>query len=195
MGALAKSSRRMTVAEFLEWDPGDGRAWQLVDGQPRAIAPARTPHALLLASLAALVHNHLRGAGMDCDVLANPGVIPATMAEINMRVPDLAVTCAPVEAGKRAAEAPVLVVEILSPSNKAETWANVWAFTTIPSVREIVVLHSEQVAADVLRRGPGGAWPDQPERVVQGALRLESVGFGVPMAELYARTPAARARG
>ena len=30
----------MTVAEFLAWDAGDGRLWQLVDGQPQAMAPA-----------------------------------------------------------------------------------------------------------------------------------------------------------
>jgi hypothetical protein len=28
---------------------------------------------------------------------------------------------------------PVLLIEILSPSNQAETWANVWAYATIPS--------------------------------------------------------------
>ncbi len=42
MVALAKTSRRMTVAEFLDWDSGDrtGRRWQLVDGEPQAMAPA-----------------------------------------------------------------------------------------------------------------------------------------------------------
>ena len=30
---------------------------------------------------------------------------------------------------------PVLMVEILSPTNKTETWTNVWAYTTIPTVR------------------------------------------------------------
>ena len=47
---------------------------------------------------------------------------------------------------------PVLLVEILSPSNRAETWTNVWAYTTIPSVREILVLHSLRIRAELLRR-------------------------------------------
>ncbi len=37
---------------------------------------------------------------------------------------------------------PVLIVEILSQSNRAETWQNVWSFTTIPSLREILILSS-----------------------------------------------------
>jgi hypothetical protein len=35
---------------------------------------------------------------------------------------------------------PIVLVEILSPSNEAETRANVWAYTTIPTVAEIVLL-------------------------------------------------------
>ena len=47
-----------------------------------------------------------------------------------MRVPDLAVSCSPFELTQPAPTDPVLIVEILSPSNRAETWANVWAYTS-----------------------------------------------------------------
>ena len=33
MVALAKTPVRMSVAEFLNWNPGDGRRWQLIDGE------------------------------------------------------------------------------------------------------------------------------------------------------------------
>ena len=190
MSVASKPARQMTVDEFLDWDSGDGRMWQLVDGRPVAMAPALMPHGLLQAELARLIGNHLRAVGSPCDVFVNPGVIPATMAAINMRVPDLLVSCSPIEAGQRAARDPVLIVEVLSPSNKAETWANVRTFTTIPSVLEVLVLHSEAVAADLLRRRPDGGWPEQPERIADGDLRLDSIGSAFPMAELYARMPA-----
>jgi Uma2 family endonuclease len=191
MSAASKPARQMTVDEFLDWDSGDGRMWQLVDGRPEAMAPALLPHGLLQAEVARLIGNHLRSVGSPCDVFVNPVVIPAAMAAINMRVPDLVVSCSPVEAGQRAARDPVLIVEILSPSNKAETWANVQRFATIPSVREILVLHSEEIAADLMRRRPDGSRPDEPERIAGGELRLDSIGFAVRMAELYARMPAA----
>jgi len=34
----------MTVAEFLAWNPPSARLWQLVDGEPQAMAPANRTH-------------------------------------------------------------------------------------------------------------------------------------------------------
>ena len=45
--AVAKIPVRMTVDEFLDWDSGDGLTWQLVDGEPQAMAPAKITHAAL----------------------------------------------------------------------------------------------------------------------------------------------------
>ena len=81
---------------------------------------------------------------------------------------------------------PVVLIEILSPSNEAETRANIWAYTTIPTVAEIVVLRSTSVAAEVLRRQPDGEWPQQPEIVGgDGELRLDSIGFAEPLRAAY----------
>jgi hypothetical protein len=40
MVVLAKIPVRMTVDEFLKWDSEDGARYELVDGEPRALAPA-----------------------------------------------------------------------------------------------------------------------------------------------------------
>jgi hypothetical protein len=70
----------------------------------------------------------------------------------------------------------------------------VWSYTTIPSVREIVVVHSTRVMAEVLRRDGQGNWPAEPEEVgPEAELRLESVGFACPMVAVYAQTHLARA--
>jgi len=117
--------------------------------------------------------------------------VPATMAAHNMRIPDLAVSCTPQAADRPDLADPVLVVEILSPSNRADTWANVWAYTTMASVRDILVLHADAVAAEVLARLPDGAWPERPTLVVEGALTLDSIGLRLTLSDLYARTPLA----
>src|SRR4029077_8000099 len=140
MGAIAKIPVRMTVAEFLVWDARDGRLWQLVDGEPQAMAPASRTHGAIQAELCRLVADHLSARASLCRVLANPGIVPRVQAEHNVRIPDLAVICSDYEAEESVIADPALIVEILSPSNEAESWANVWAYTTIPSVREIVVL-------------------------------------------------------
>jgi Uma2 family endonuclease len=86
---------------------------------------------------------------------------------------------------------PVLLVEILSPSNQAER-SNVWTYTSIPSVQKILILHSARIRAELLRRLPDGGWPEQTHPIDDGDLVLTSIGFRVPMTDLYARTGLAR---
>jgi Uma2 family endonuclease len=179
---------RMTVAEFLAW-PGDGTParHQLVDGEIRAMDPASVTHGIIQANIGALFHDHLKGTA--CKVVAAPGVIPRVRSATNMRVPDIAINCLPDEAGQRALPDPILVIEILSPSNEAETRENVWAYATIPSVREILLVRSTGIAAELLRRQPDGNWPEQPEFFEEGGeLWLESIGFRIGLGEYYVDT-------
>ena len=188
MSEAAKLSPRMSVDEFLDWDAGDGRVWQLVDGEPQAMAPASIPHGILQAELARLFVNHFRAQGSRCFAVAAPGVTPRVRASQNMRVPDLAVSCAEHDRGARSLSDPVLVVELLSPSNHQETWANVWAYTSIPSVHEVLVLHTVRIAADLLRRNPDGTWPAETVPLTAGDLVLDSIGVQVPLADIYRDT-------
>jgi Uma2 family endonuclease len=187
MTALAKIPVRMTVDEFLRWDSGDDR-YELVDGEPHAMAPTSNTHGLLLGELGGLIRNHLRSQGSHCDVIINPGVVPHLLSDHNFRIPDLAVTCAAVPPGPKTLPDPVLIVEILSPGNQAKTWANVWAYTSIPGLREILVLRSDRVAVELLRRSPSGEWPSRTADVADGELELQSIGFRLSLADLYART-------
>jgi Uma2 family endonuclease len=188
MPVVAKIPMRMTVDEFLKWDSGDALRYELADGEPRAMAPASTIHGFLQNELGSLIRNHLRDKASGCEVVANPGVVPRLLSEHNVRIPDLAVTCSPLAAGQATLPDPVLLIEILLPSNQAKTWTNVWAYTSIPSAREILVLRADRMAAELLRRSPQGEWSDRPIAITEGELVLESIGFRVALAELYRRT-------
>jgi Uma2 family endonuclease len=185
MSATLKIPVSMTVAEFLEWCPDDGQRWQLVDGEPMAMAPARVGHGAMQALVAARLIYHLDERGSPCTVLTAPGVVPKVRADFNFRVPDIAVTCAPVAANDVMLREPVLLVEILSASNARDTWANVWAYSSMPSVREILVLRTATRCAELLRRDEKGEWPARPVIVTEGELELESIGFRAELARLY----------
>ncbi len=192
-----RSTDHLSVAEFLAWDSGDrsGRRWQLCDGVPLAMAPATEAHGAIQAELGALIRNHLLEAGSRCRVISEPGVVPRVRAADNVRIPDLAVTCAP-PASERLLAEPVLLVEILSPSNADETWANVWAYTTIPSVAEIVVISSTEVAAQLLLRAADGSWPERATQIGPGDdLVLPSIGFRLPLIAAYRTTALANEAG
>jgi Uma2 family endonuclease len=187
MALLGKVPVRMTVDEFPKWDSEDGLRYELVDGEPRAVAPASTIHGFLQNELGSLIRNHLRDTASGCEVVANPGIVPRLLSEHNIRIPDLAVTCSPLVVGQATLPDPVLLIEIPSPSNQAKTWTNVWAYASIPSVREILVLRADRIAAELLRRSPQGEWPDRPMAITEGDLAL-SIGFRLALADLYART-------
>ena len=58
---------RMTVAEFLTWDHEDPsmHAWQLIDGEPVAMAPASHNHGSIQTGVAARLWNHLMCPEID----------------------------------------------------------------------------------------------------------------------------------
>jgi Uma2 family endonuclease len=179
----------MLLDEFLGWDPGDpsGAKWQLIDGEPVAMAPGSATHGEIQNELARLLGNHLVGRE-PCRSVTEPGIVPRARADMNYRVPDLAVTCEP-PTREQMLHQPVLLVEILSPSNEVETNANIWAFTTIPSVQEILSVHSTRIAASLLRRDPDGSWPPGP--ILLGPddrLVLDSIGFAAPLRDCYRTT-------
>lgn len=195
MSEAVKIPVYMSVDEFLAWNPGGEEKWQLVDGMPQAMAPSSTVHGAILGRLAQVVANHLDARNSPCTVIVEPGVTPRINASHNLRVPDLAVTCTELETRQSTLTEPVLVAEILSPGNQSETWNNVWTYTSIPSVTEVLVLRSVFVGADLLRRQPDGTWPTEPELIREGDLSLESIGLRTPLIDLYRRTPLWRPPG
>jgi Uma2 family endonuclease len=186
----------MTAEEFLAW-PGDGsgRRFQLVNGEIRPMSPASRIHGVIQANLAFLLVGAVRAAGLPLQVLAEGAIIPALNASSNVRVPDLVVTAADDMRGDQVVTSPVLIVEILSPGNSDDTRDNVRAYATLPSVHEIVVVHTGRLLGEVHRRDPMSAWQADPELVGPGErLRLPSIGLDCPLDEVYANTWLTRAK-
>ena len=187
--AGSKPSRPMTAAEFMDWDGGGllGKL-ELVHGVVRAMSPASGTHSLIQANLSYLIGAHLRAKKMLCRVGTEAPVQPQMHANDNVRAPDLAVTCAPPSKSKIFPD-PVLIIEVLSPSNQKETWDSIYAMATIPTLTEIAVVDSERVRVEVLRRGADGYWPKSDEFIeAGGTVRLESISAGLHIAEIYAGT-------
>ena len=178
---------RMTVDEFLVWDFDDvtGRRWQLIDGEPVLMAPAAEVHGAIQGELAGLLRAHLISTASSCRMIVAPGIVPRISANENFRVPDLGVTCSPPSQGVMVPD-PVLLVEILSPGNEPKTRSNIWTYTTIPSVREVLAVRSTRMEVELLRRGDDGNWPASPDVIrPPQALELISIGSTFPVAAIY----------
>ncbi len=180
----------ITAEEFWQLPPSpNGTKYELVEGALRAMAPASFAHGLIQANAARLIGNKLAASGGPCRVVTEPAIAVRVRAQFNRRVPDLGITCTPSQSGMLEMPAPIALIEILSPGNKDDTWDNVWAYTTIPTLREIVVISSFAVAASYLARGDDDAWPEDPQPVASGdTLHLKSIGFACDLDALYAGT-------
>ena len=185
----------MTVDEFHAW-PGDGTPtkYELVDGELRAMAPASLTHGTIQANLARHLGNQLDAA--PCRVITEAGVRPHFDAVHNERIPELVITCEPPVPGARTAEKPVAIIQVLSPSNRNDSRESAVACSTIPSVTEIVLIESETIAIEVLRRDENGHWPREPERLaLDDTLVFESVDAHVPLRQIYQKTGLIEAQG
>ena len=152
------------------------------------MAPATETHAALQAEIGRRIANHLIDKGGNCRLLSQPGIVPRIRSDRNFRIPDLGVTCAPPADGLMVPD-PILLIEILSPRDEAQTRASIWAYTTIPTVQEILAVNSTRIEAELLRRGADGNWPGEPLTVTGAdALALLSIGFSAPLAGLYRTT-------
>jgi Uma2 family endonuclease len=188
MSATLKPPAPMTVDEFLDWpeDP-TGARWQLVDGEPVMMEPASPLHGAIQSNLGFILTAHLRAHRPGCHCITAPGIQPHARAGNNVRVPDLAVHCGSARRGEPLLNDPLMAVEILSISNRAQTWSNVWTYCSIPELREILVVHAASVMAEVLTRAEDGSWPKEFQR--QGTLvTLGSIALSFPLADAYVGT-------
>lgn len=190
MTAARKLPPMMTVDDFLCWE-GDGTdtRYELVDGVLRAMSPGTNTHGRLIINLTVLIQNHLDKRGSRCGVVAAPGIRPLVRSNWNFRIPDLGVTCEPDRQGERYLSEPSLLIEVLSPSNEPDTYENIRAYATLPSVKELVVVHSTRMRIELLRRGEAGDWPANPTLIEDGGLvHFDVIDLTVPIAEVYRRT-------
>ena len=175
--------RYMTLAEFLRWEDGTDTRYELISGVPVAMAPPARPHGMLCARLGGTIDAALRSR-RPCGAQSKAGIARPDRDD-TFFVADLAVTCTPYERGEQLVKDPILIVEILSPgTERHDRQVKVPAYRDIASVDEILLIDSESIYAEILRR-EGGPWYSELVRGRDAVLRLSSVGLQVAMAELY----------
>jgi Uma2 family endonuclease len=188
-GAEPKSTPHMTANQFMDWDGGGhlGKL-ELVHGEVRAMSPASGTHSLIQANLAFLLGAHIRKMKLPCRVGTEAPIVPHFHANDNVRAPDLAVTCLDISKSKTFPD-PVLIIEVLSPSNQKDTWESIYAMATIPALAEIAVVDSERVRVEVFRRDANGGWPKSGiVSEASGTVQLTSLAAEFLISEIYAGT-------
>lgn len=176
--------RPLSLDEFLDWDSGDDRRYELVDGVPVAMSAPSGAHQILAVNFARRLAEALDDR-VPCSARSE-APIAVDGRDDTCHVADLAVTCQPHEPGQRTTPEPLVVVEILSPSTEnRDRKVKLPDYRALPSVAEIVLVDQQQVYCEVHRRLDDGRWLTDLLRRADARLRLESIGFDQPLSAIY----------
>ena len=173
-------ARPLNVAEVLAWDDGTDRRYELVRGEPVAMAPPSVGHGELVVNLAALLKTSLR---RPCAAIAEAGVrIPGR--DDRYYQADLAVRCAKSSIGEQQLTEPVLIIEVLSPSTAArDRGTKLPDYRTIPSLMGILLVSSWERRVELWRR-EGELWTVE-DLFGEGVARVPALGIELPLAAIY----------
>jgi Uma2 family endonuclease len=184
-----RARQLMTIADFLAWDDGTDTRYELVHGVPVAMAPPGKVHNQIAQSVSEVISAAVRGQ-RPCRAVQQPGLaIPGSYAG-HVLVPDVIMTCEPVDDG-RLFESPRLIVEVLSPSTQGfDKTTKLAIYGGLPSVEEIWLLSSRRRAVLLYERREG-SWHAGLPHIGRAAFDSRVLGCSITLDEIYALTPLA----
>lgn len=178
---MAEPARKLvTVEEFLRYEGESGRRYQLFGGEIVMMAPAARAHGVIVSRADFALRSRLR---LPCEPQVEAGILLPWTSH-SFYVADLAVTCAPFGRELWCPD-PILIVEVLSPSTQADDrGVKLRAYRRLPSVRHILLLASDQPAAEHYARS-GERWL-LTDLDLSDTLRLDGLDVELALDELYA---------
>lgn len=173
----------MPPTTYLDWETQQELKYEYLDGEAYAMTGGTIPHNAIAINLIAALRNHVRGGA--CRVLGADAKVGIT-EQGPFFYPDVLVTCD--ERDRRAikfVQFPCLVVEVLSQTTEAhDRGAKFSQYRRLESLREYVLLSSEQVSVDIFRLNERGKWELTPY-TLDDTIQLTSVDFEFAIDLLY----------
>jgi Uma2 family endonuclease len=143
--------RRMTLAEFRVWHEHRPAVWEFIDGVPKLMAPGSKAHTVIKSNLGRVLGNALDQTGSR--VLVDGAIVEVRGSSL---IPDLVVTYAPLDFSTPCVAEPLIIVEILPPSNERhDTGRKLTLYLEVPSLMHYLVVHQDrrQIVHHRSRRG------------------------------------------
>ena len=172
-----------TLADFRVWHERQPEVWEFIDGVPKMMAPGSKAHTLIKSNAGRLLGNALDQTG--CHTLVDGAIVEGHGSSL---IPDIVVACAPLEFTTPRIDEPLIIIEILSPSNQNDDIGRKLSlYLEIPSLMHYLVHQGRRQVVHHQRRDDLGVFltniaPADP-------LRLEPAGIELPLAAIYAGVP------
>jgi Uma2 family endonuclease len=170
-----------TVAEFEAWHARQPERWEFIEGRPRLMAPASMKHSILKRNVLRTLDHALADSG--CEVLVDG---PQILTDEISAIPDVVVTCAPIDLSTPVVAEPTIIIEVISPSTEADDTLRKWfAYRRIASLKHYFVISQDQRLVQIHSRA-GELWHER--FASEGAIELDDPPLRIEVAALYAAT-------
>jgi Uma2 family endonuclease len=186
--SLPQAIDRCTPEEYLRREYGAVERHQYYRGEVFAMSGGSPAHSLIIANVIRELGLRLKGK-------------PCRVYDSNLRVrvprttlytyPDATVACGPLQfdtLDKRQETIlnPTLVVEVLSPTTEAwDRGGKFESYRQIESLREYVLVASQQALIETYFRQAGGTWIYAAAGEHNAVVQFNSLGIELPRAEVY----------
>lgn len=169
-----------TLEEFLAFDDGTEISHQLFEGRIVAMNPPLRGHGTLVGRLSRIIGDQLKP---PCEVIAESGIVPVNRRHSWYKA-DLIVTCTPGDYKDQFIAAPVLVIEVLSPTASATDFGRkLLGYQEIPSMQDVLLVSSMERLVRHWRRDRE-RWLERQHRR-SATIRLAGLPVTIAMPELY----------
>ena len=177
--------RKLGTAEFLRWvgEQPDTTRYELVHGEPVAMAPERIEHARVKHRVARALEDAITTANLSCEAL--PDGVGLIIDEHTLYEPDAMVVCGQeLDPDALAVTDATVVVEVLSPSTRAfDAGAKLEDYFRLSSMRHYLLVKTDTHAVIHHARDDAGGITTQVLR--SGALELDPPGLRLSVETLF----------
>lgn len=181
----APAARRSSYSEYLAAEARSEVKHEFHDGTVVAMAGGSPEHSLLCARVLLVLGNALEGR--TCRPFESN--LRLYLPQVRRGLyPDASVVCGRLErdpVDPDGATNPTLIAEVLSPSTEAyDRGQKFELYQTLPSFTEYLLVASQRVRVEVVRREPDGAW--RHEYFAPGdSVPLRSLGIEIGVDDVY----------
>jgi Uma2 family endonuclease len=183
MIAIFPQTPKMTIEEYLEWEPQQDIRYEYFNGEVFAMTGGTIPHNDIALNLYRALYPHLRSRGCRANV---SDVKVQVSAKSPYYYPDVIVSCDPQDLNARKfIQNPKIIVEVLSPGTTArdrgEKFTN---YLKVPTLQEYLLIDSEKIAVERYVRGEGRMWLYY-RYTAEDMITLSSIEFEFAIELLY----------
>lgn len=182
----APAVKRMSIPDFLAWSERQERGrYELVAGEIVTMAPEWAAHVDAKALIWQALALAIKKVGAPCKSYVDG--LGVAVDSHTVFEPDVLVNCGePIAPDVMLAPAPVIIVEVLSPSSRhLDKSVKLAGYFKVESLVHYLVVDLEHHTVLHYRR-PSADEPIMLRIVTEGVIRLDPPGLDLPLSEIFA---------